>query len=103
MINSRLSRFNFLPFYLLLFFVSGPFGWAAQSVTLYWDRNSEPDIAGYRLYYGPTSAPYNQLLDVQTTSVNVANLVDGVTYLFAVTAYNSAGTESAFSTGFFAL
>ena len=31
---------------------------AAQSVTLAWDLNSEPELAGYKLYYGAASGLY---------------------------------------------
>ena len=38
---------------------------AAQttSVTLSWNANSEPDVVGYRLYYGRTSHNYEQNID----------------------------------------
>ncbi len=70
----------------------------AASARLSWSANSEPDIAGYRLYYGTAAAPYNTVIDVRTTTATASDLVDGVTYTFAVTAYNTAGAESAFST-----
>ena len=35
-----------------LLIVSLSLGRAAQSVTLAWDANSEPNIAGYKLHYG---------------------------------------------------
>ena len=67
------------------------------SVTLSWNPNTESDIAGYHLHYGTASAPYEQELDVATTSAALSNLTDGATYTFAVTAYNTAGAESAYS------
>lgn len=69
----------------------------AQDLTLTWNPNSEPDLAGYRLHYGTALAPYQSLLDVQTTEATVSNLKFGATYTFAVTGYNTAGEEGAYS------
>ena len=56
---------------------------------------SEPDIAGYRLFYGPTSGNYTQQIDVgNTTAATVSNLANGGTYFFVVTAYNTDAMES---------
>jgi hypothetical protein len=66
-----------------------------QSVTLSWIPNPEPDIAGYRVYYRATAGDSSEVTDVgNTTTFTVSNLVDGVTYVFSVTAYNSASLES---------
>lgn len=67
---------------------------AAQSVTLSWDRNAEPNVSGYRLLYGTDSAALSQSVDVQDTTAVVTNLAEGATYYFAVTAYDTAGAES---------
>lgn len=70
----------------------------SASVTLAWNANSEPNIAGYRLYYGTASHTYTQQIDVgNSTTGTVSNLSSGTTYFFAITAYNTAGVESAFS------
>jgi hypothetical protein len=70
----------------------------AASVTLAWDRNSDPNIAGYRVYYGPTSGAYPSVIDAgNATQQVVNNLQNGITYYFAATAYNTAGVESEFS------
>jgi hypothetical protein len=69
----------------------------AASVTLSWNPNSEPDIAGYRVHYGTVAAPYSMTADVGTTSATINDLKNGVTYTFAVTAYNTAGGESGYS------
>lgn len=70
---------------------------AAESVTLAWSANPEPDIAGYRVYYGTVTAPYANSVDVGPTTATITNLENGVTYTFAVTAYNTVGAESAYS------
>ncbi len=73
-------------------------GQAASSVTLAWDPNPEPDIAGYMLYYGTASGIYTQTNDVgNAATYTVSNLTPGVTYFFAVTAYDTNRVESDFS------
>jgi hypothetical protein len=70
----------------------------AASVTLAWDPNSEPDIAGYKLYYGKTSGSYESAIDVgNQTSYSISDLEDGKTYYCMVRAYNIFGKESEFS------
>lgn len=67
-------------------------------VTLAWDANNEPDLAGYKVYYGTHSRTYALVVDAgNVTTVGISNLQDGVTYYFAATAYNTAGLESDFS------
>jgi hypothetical protein len=78
-----------------LLFISLSLCHAAQSVTLAWNANSDPSIAGYKLRYGTTSGNPSQIIDVgKTTTRTVSNLNDGTTYFFTVTAYNTAGLES---------
>lgn len=67
------------------------------SLSLYWNRNGELDIAGYRVHYGTVDAPFTQVVDVPSNSANLTSLVAGSTYIFAVSAYNAAGEESAYS------
>jgi len=71
---------------------------ASQSATLIWASNTNPDIAGYIVYYGAASRTYTNAIDVgTTTTTSVTGLVDNVTYFFEVTAYNSSHVESDFS------
>ncbi len=68
---------------------------SAGEVTLAWDPNSEPDLAGYKLYYGLESGQYDEIIDVgNVTTTTVPGLDAGLTYYFVVTAYNAAGLES---------
>ena len=70
----------------------------AGSATLAWNPVSSPALSGYMLYYGPAAGNYTSKIDVGNTTMRaVANLTDGATYHFAVTAYDSSHTESAFS------
>jgi hypothetical protein len=73
---------------------------SGASLTLAWDPNLEPDIAGYKLYYGTASGRYTSAVIVGTNIVGnavtatVSNLTAGTTYFFVVTAFNGAGLES---------
>lgn len=68
------------------------------SVLVLWQPNTEPDLAGYRIYYGLSSRDYQQVVDVGKRIEHVIdNLLPGNKYYFAVTAYDSSGNESVFS------
>lgn len=70
----------------------------AAQVTLAWDRNTESNIAGYRIYYGTGSRAYNWFIDVGNVLTHtVSGLTDGSTYFFAAKAYNTSNVESAYS------
>ena len=79
-----------------------PFSWSflllkaiVAQVTLTWDPNSEPDLAGYDIYYGTASGNYQWKTDVgNVTTYTLNGLNIGVTYYFAATAYNTQGLES---------
>jgi fibronectin type 3 domain-containing protein len=83
----------------VLFILSCPLGKAlAADITLAWDHNSEPDLAGYKLYLGNSSRNYPQVIDLGlTTQFTITDLIDGVVYFFTLTAYNQKGFESSFS------
>ncbi len=69
----------------------------AATLTLAW--NPSANATGYILYYGTRAGTYVTQVDVGAmTSVAVAGLADGSTYYFAVTAYDSTGLQSPFST-----
>src|SRR5207245_8250418 len=71
---------------------------SAAQVTLAWDPNTETDLAGYKLYYGPSSGSYQSSVDVgNLTSYTLSGLLEGRIYYFAVTAYNLSLGESGFS------
>jgi hypothetical protein len=84
----------------------------ALDVTLAWDRNSDTDLAGYKIYYGTQSGgPYNgndstdgkSPIVVTLGSTNLVSpqiTVHGLkdrTYYFVATAYNTEGYESGYS------
>jgi len=70
----------------------------SADLTLAWDPNTEPDIDGYKVYWGTSSGNYAYVVDIGLqTTCTVSNLVAGTTYYLAVTAYDSNGNESGFS------
>lgn len=67
----------------------------SQKVTLAWDASQASDVAGYVLHYGTASQTYTSRIDAGTnTQLSVDGLDEGLTYYFALTAYNSARIES---------
>jgi hypothetical protein len=60
--------------------------------------NTEADLAGYKVHVGTSSGAYNKTYDAgNKTSFTISNLPKGVTYYFAVTAYDKVGNESRYS------
>lgn len=71
---------------------------ASGTATLTWDPNTEADVAGYKVYAGTTSGSYGPPVDVgKVMTFTILNLQAGKTYYFAVTAYNTLGSESGYS------
>ena len=70
--------------------------------TVSWDANTEPDLAGYRIYAGRTSGVYGSAgTPIQVTQPLTSGTVilDGSgTWYFAVTAFDDSNNESGFST-----
>lgn len=71
------------------------------SVTLSWSANGENDLAGYKIYFGTSSGNYtasgSPTVIGKVTSYTVTGLQRNTTYFFALSAYDSAGNESALS------
>ena len=70
-----------------------PFPLNAKNLPIAWDPNTEPDIAGYILYYGEYGKAPNRIT-VFTPEAKLIGLTAGRTYLIYVTAFNSGGIES---------
>ena len=72
----------------------------AADVTLQWDANTESDLAGYQVYQGNGGdlGAFTRVQEIAapTTSATIKGL-DSASHSFAVTAYNTAGLESAYS------
>jgi fibronectin type 3 domain-containing protein len=65
------------------------------SAGLTWTANTEPDLAGYKVYVGTQSGLYNPPITLGTvTTYTATNLISGRTYYFCVSAFDSAGNDS---------
>jgi len=80
----------------------------AATVALSWDANTEPTLAGYRVYYksGSSLLPFDGTeasegispIDVRSsTTATISGLDPDKSYYFTVTAYDSLGVESDYS------
>ena len=70
----------------------------ASALTLAWDPNTEPDLAGYKVYYGTQPGIYGSVLDVgNVTQYTVTGLEPETRYYFSLTAYDTSRNESGFS------
>ena len=99
-LRPSIGGFRFLLYFLLSFtaLISSPsFTAAATQVTLAWDENSEPDLAGYYLYVRQAEEAYNYSSpewEGSDTACTIYNLIDTVDYCFIVRAYDADGNES---------
>lgn len=86
--------------YLLAFLLV--FQLFAAPIGITWDPNTEPDLAGYRVYFGATSRGYTQVSANLPAAPGVPitftrEQPDATTVFYAVTAYNTQGLESDYS------
>jgi hypothetical protein len=57
------------------------------------------DLAGYKIHYGTAPGSYTTTIDVgNQTTYHLTGLPGGHTYYMVVTAYDTSGNESTFST-----
>ncbi len=71
---------------------------SVAQIKLAWDPNIEPDLAGYKVYYGTASRTYRTPINVgKVTTYTLNGLSPAVVYYVAVTAYDTANHESAYS------
>ncbi len=104
--KNYIKRFSLCMLLLITVVSQAP----AQTITLVWDQNLEPDVTGYKIYYrtdSPTlpfmgttltegASPI--LVKGSATTALMLNLPeDGSLYYFTATAVNSSQIESAFS------
>ena len=70
----------------------------ADSVSLTWDPNLEPDLAGYQVHIGTSPGTYTQTIDAgNVTTYTPSGLSEGETYYFSVTAYDIFANKSGYS------
>jgi fibronectin type 3 domain-containing protein len=77
---------------------------AAVEVTATWSANSESDLAGYNIYRSSTSGSgyvkLNSSIIAKTSSPQYVDSISGsveTTYYYVVTAVDTSGNESAYS------
>jgi hypothetical protein len=92
-------------FFLFLFFLfSNPL--QAAELSFAWTPNSDPNLAGYKIYYGTASRAYTVSIDVGNPTITDNKVTCTLTvlpqestlYYFAATAYDVDGLESDYST-----
>jgi hypothetical protein len=67
-------------------------------VQLIWNASYEPDLAGYRVYWSPApDGPYALMATTSVPRYNDRDVDNGVTYFYAVTAFDDHGNESELS------
>jgi hypothetical protein len=95
---NRFKLWHFIFFAAFtLFSLSAPNAHSAQ-VNLAWDASTDPNVVGYKVYYGTSSRSYQAVIDVgKSSTCTISNLAEGVTYYLAATGYDTSGAESDFS------
>jgi hypothetical protein len=69
-----------------------------QSIVLTWSPNTNGNVASYNIYYGTASQSYTKVVNAgNVTSTVISGLTPGVTYYFSVTACDSLGGQSDYS------
>jgi len=96
--SSFSSKLVYMIFLAVVFYLSSPLSDAHSQITLAWDASTSSDVSGYNLYYGTSSGNYLSSLDAASAlTYAISGLQSGVTYYFAVTAYDTSGNESDYS------
>jgi len=91
------ALFHIIPI-MLVSFILLPSAALAGSATVRWQAGTDPDLNGYRIYYGTANRSYGLPINVgNVTSYTIDNLEEGKTYYFSVTAVDSSGNESGYS------
>lgn len=73
-------------------------GTTGGTISLTWDSNTDPDLGGYKVYYGTASGAYSHSTDVgNATTFSLTGLTKGQTYFIVATAYDVSHNESGYS------
>ncbi len=87
-----------LPAFMFFAIATHLFAANPVSISLAWDRSTDTNVTGYKVYWGVSSRNYiSQQDNLDKTTATISDLTVGVRYYFAVTAYNQSGLESTFS------
>jgi hypothetical protein len=72
-------------------------GTVGGTISLAWDANSQPDLAGYKLYWGRGSGVYDHSVDVgNITTYTLTDFNTGGTYFIAATIYDKSHNKSCY-------
>lgn len=94
--DGKMKRLLLSIMFLLLFAVPAA-AQQAEDFSFSWDANTEPDLAGYKVYYGNVRGTYGNVIDVvNVTQYTLTGLQPG-TYYIVVTAYDTSMNESEYS------
>jgi len=96
--------FNILSLFVLFSLILYSQDVSAGQITLAWNPPTTNaagaplrDLVGYKVYCGTASRVYSQVIDVGNTTTYTIGNPTGETYYLAVTAYDAAGNQSAYS------
>ena len=68
------------------------------TIKLAWNPSTDPDVAGYKVYYGTAPRTYGPGIDVgNVTTYALTGLIKGQKYYITITAYTKSNRESRFS------
>ena len=71
---------------------------AVQDAVISWNPSGVSEVAGYKIYYGPSSHNYVNVVDAgNATNVTITSLVEGAAFYFAAKTYDALNHESVFS------
>ncbi len=103
-IISKRKFFQFLFLFTSILTMCAVHYASAASVTLTWNRNQEPDIEGYIVFWGTTSQSYTHSVKIHDTAnapaqraYTIDGLEQGKTYYFALKAVDLSGQTSDYS------
>src|SRR5437763_16901195 len=97
-VGYRMSRFALISLLFTFFTATLTLSASAASVTLVWNASPGTNVAGYNVYYGVSSRTYTNKVNVgNATNATISGLIEGTTYYFAVTAYDTYGLERDYS------
>lgn len=69
-----------------------------RSVSIEWNPSLDASVAGYKVYWGPESRAYANVVDTKNlTRFSLTNIPNGVRLYLSITAYSAAGEESSYS------
>ncbi len=106
---TRCFQLQFLFSILSFLFLLDIHGGLSAEIKLAWDPNSESDLAGYKVYYGPSIRTgtdpkicvlcgYGKIIPIgKVTTFTISDLANGEGVYASLTAIDNSGNESAFS------